>query len=96
MAKTSHARRRDPQRTIGLYKSYSFRNKDPIIDMLRTACAPFKYEDIEEKSGVSRRTLWNWFHGTTISPRYCTVAAVVRGLGIIARIGEYPKGRGRG
>jgi hypothetical protein len=66
-----------------LYKSYSFRNKDPVIDYLRTAVqrSGTKHSKISEASGVSAGTLNNWFHGTTKRPQFATVAAVARSLG---------------
>ena len=65
------------------YKSYVFRDKDPIIDVLRTAVADSKrkYSAIQEDSGVSTTTLYNWFHGATRRPQFCTVNAVARALG---------------
>jgi DNA-binding phage protein len=68
---------------IKLYKSYSFRDKDPVIDHLRTAVQKSgnKYSKISEDSGVSSGTLSNWFEGTTKRPQFATVAAVARSLG---------------
>ena len=65
------------------YQSYLFRNKDPVIDRLRTIIADqdvtFTY--IENKSGVTTKTLHNWFQGKTKRPMHCTVAAVASALG---------------
>ena len=65
------------------YQSYLFRNKDPVIDRLRTIIADqdvtFTY--IENKSGVTAKTLHNWFQGRTRRPQHCTVAAVAAALG---------------
>lgn len=71
------------KRTIISYKTYSFKEKDPCIDALRTIIADEKasYTEIHERSGVSANTLWNWFHGTTKRPQYATVMAVARSLG---------------
>lgn len=67
-----------------LYKSYNFRNKDPIIDELRTAIADegCSYAEVAEWSGVTTQTLRNWFSGPTKRPQFATVMAVVRGMGL--------------
>jgi hypothetical protein len=65
------------------YKSYSFVEKDPIIDALRTAVSASKkkYSTLHADSGVSTSTIHNWFHGRTRRPQFATVAAVARALG---------------
>lgn len=69
--------------TLKLYKSYSFTDKDPIIDKIRTMIRDEKIEhgDLADQSGVSVTTLWNWFYGNTKRPQFATVAAVVRSMG---------------
>lgn len=69
--------------TIQLYKSYSFKDKDPVIDELRTLVkdSGASYKDIHEESGVSATTLSNWFQGETRRPQYATIMAVARSLG---------------
>jgi len=69
--------------TIKTYKSYNFRNKDPIIDRLRTIISDqdVTYKYIENKSGVTTSTLHAWFNGKTRRPQHCTVAAVAAVLG---------------
>ena len=44
-----------------LYLSYNFRNKDPIIDKLRTLVkdSGHTYKEIHEESGVTEGTLRN-------------------------------------
>jgi hypothetical protein len=81
-----------------LYKSYAFRNKDPVVDILRTAlqleadAQGIKFSkvlaDVALKSGVRDQTLRNWFFGPTISPRYCCVAAVANVIRASWRVGE--------
>jgi transcriptional regulator with XRE-family HTH domain len=66
-----------------LYKSYVFKDKDPIIDRLATI---FKDEGVNNNqvsaaSGVSSSTLHNWFLGDTMRPQFCTIMAVSRALG---------------
>jgi hypothetical protein len=66
-----------------LYKSYIFKEKDPIIDAMRTAFedAGGKYSKISERSGVSYSTIRNWFHGPTRRPQFATVAEFAIGCG---------------
>ena len=73
------------------YKSYLFRNKDPIIDRLRTLISDqdVSHSYIELHSGVTARTLYAWFHGETRRPQYSTVAAVAAVLGY--DVGFIPK-----
>jgi len=69
--------------TLRLYRSYNFRDKDPVIDTLRTAvrASGMSYQDISEASDVSTSTLYHWFHGETKRPTHAAVMAVVRALG---------------
>ena len=66
-----------------LYKSYVFKTKDPVIDKTRTIVqdAGLSYTEISNKSGVSPATMYNWFHGATKRPQFCTVNAVARACG---------------
>lgn len=66
-----------------IYGSYSFIDKDPVIDLVRTAIQREKvsYEAIERDSGVTTQTLRNWFNGRTKRPQYATVAAVFKAMG---------------
>jgi len=66
-----------------LYKTYSFRDNDPVIDLLRTAIKDrgVKYSHIEAESGVTVNTLYNWFSGTTKRPQFATAKAVARAIG---------------
>ena len=72
-----------PHGPLKLYKSYSFVDKDPIIDRIRTLISDEKIEhgDLADQSGVSASTLYNWFYGDTKRPQFATVAAVVRSMG---------------
>lgn len=65
------------------YKSYVFKDKDPVIDKVRTIVADsgFSYTDISEDSGVSTTAMYGWFHGATRRPQFCTVNAVARACG---------------
>ena len=65
------------------YKSYSFLDKDPIIDEIRTVIkdSGVSHKWIEEESGVTAVTLRAWFYGTTKKPQAATINAVLRSLG---------------
>jgi hypothetical protein len=65
------------------YKSYSFVDKDPIIDEVRTIVqlSGATYKKIEEDSGVTSKTLRDWFDGQTRKPQAATLNAVARALG---------------
>jgi transcriptional regulator with XRE-family HTH domain len=65
------------------YKSYSFVDKDPIIDRIRTIVADEgeSYKEIQLRSSVSASTLYNWFEGDTKRPQFATIMAVARSLG---------------
>jgi len=68
---------------VKIYKSYNFRNKDPVIDLLRTAIKDSgdSHAEVADASGVSAQTLYNWFSGTTKRPQFATVQAVARSIG---------------
>jgi hypothetical protein len=65
------------------YKSYSFIDKDPIIDEIRTVYenSGANYRWVHEHSNVSTATLNNWFSGKTKRPQAATANAVLRALG---------------
>lgn len=76
---------------LKLYKSYMFRDKDPVIDAVRTVVEDSKknWKTISTDSGVSRTTIRNWFLGSTKRPQFATVAAVVSACGQSIRIGNF-------
>lgn len=71
------------KRMFGMYPTYSFKEKDPVIDELRSMIAEegLSYKQIHEVSGVSKTTLYNWFSGDTRRPQHASVMAVVRMAG---------------
>jgi hypothetical protein len=66
------------------YKSYNFVDKDPVIDLVRTAVQSSKlsYKQIHERSNVSTGTFYSWFHKKTRKPQFATVAATLLALGV--------------
>jgi hypothetical protein len=64
------------KRGLNLYKSYVFRDKDPIINAMRTAFedAGGSFKSISMRSNVSYSTVHNWFKGKTRRPQFATVA----------------------
>jgi hypothetical protein len=69
-------------RTLKLYKSYSFRDKDPIIDAFRTL------KDDSDTSatriaevGPSTSTIHKWLKGKTRRPQFAAVWAAARACG---------------
>lgn len=68
---------------VTIYKTYRFRDKDPIIDELRTAVKDegLSYQDIHLMSNVTVTTLRNWFEGETRRPQHATIMAVARAVG---------------
>lgn len=64
------------------YKSYSFVDKDPIIDLVRTLIQHQHHsiKKISEDSGVNQGTIMNWIYGTTKRPQAASLNAVLRAL----------------
>lgn len=71
------------KRGIITYRSYLFKEKDPVIDALRTAVqdSTLSYQDIHHASGVSVGTLNKWFYGDVRRPQFATVSAVALACG---------------
>ena len=65
------------------YPTYSFIEKDPIIDLLHTQLTRkhITIKDLALSSGVSPGTIRNWFYGETKRPSHATVKAVAIALG---------------
>ena len=77
------------------YKSYSFVDKDPIIDEIRTVfqSSGMSYKTVHENSGVATATLYAWFDGPTRKPQAATINAVLRSMGF--KLGIVPMKGGR-
>jgi hypothetical protein len=68
----------------GIYKSYSFKDHDPIldaIDTVHTLAGRPTFKKLSEDSGVSVTTLGNWRSRKTKQPRSAGVEAVLRAMG---------------
>jgi predicted transcriptional regulator len=65
------------------YKSYSFVDKDPMIDQVRTIIQDSgkTYKHIAEDSGVNTGTIRKWLDGATKKPQAASLNAVLRSLG---------------
>jgi transcriptional regulator with XRE-family HTH domain len=68
---------------LRLYRSYSFIDKDPVIDRIRTIVKDegLSYQEIHFIAGVAAGTLKGWFEGEVRKPQYATIAAVTYALG---------------
>ena len=67
---------------MNLYNSYSFKDKDPMIDVLRTALQDdgIDWRDLPEFVNVSYATYKNWFEGRTLRPSLRAFAVTVQAL----------------
>lgn len=65
------------------YKTYKFRNQDPVIGTIKTMFleADVKKVELHKMSGVASSTIYNWFRGKTRHPRNDTIEAAGRALG---------------
>lgn len=80
-----------------MLKTYRFTDKDPIIDVLRTAIQDYAaienikfstaLSQVAEGTGISLGTLYNWFSGPTRYPQYRSIAAVVIFLRLRLEVG---------
>jgi hypothetical protein len=64
---------------------YRFIEKDPIIDVVRTAYAKAgspPLARLERESGVCAGTIANWLYGETRKPQNWSVGAVLAALGV--------------
>ena len=82
-------KKREPRGTLRLYKSYMFRNKDPVIDELRTIVSDAygrvghkAYKQIEADGGPSITCMTAWFEGDTKRPQSASVEAAGRAMGM--------------
>jgi hypothetical protein len=76
-----------PRGFINKYRCYNFKNKNPVIDKMRTALqdeglfAKNKRKLLHDLTGVSMSTYDGWFEGETLSPRHETIMATMSAIG---------------
>lgn len=76
-------------RTIGTYRAYNFRAKDPVIDELRTIVEDHfgrrvnggDLRNIAEGGGPTVGCMRGWFFGTVKRPTNPTIEAAGRSIG---------------
>ena len=73
-----------------LYKSYMFKDKDPVIDEMRTLLqdeygagklTERAFKDVEEQGGPAPGTIRNWLYGDTKRPQNASIEAAGRAIG---------------
>jgi len=69
---------------IHIYNTYRFKNKDPIIDVLRTIVKDegLSYAQICREGNMSPTPPYNWFHGKTKRPQHASIKAFVRACSV--------------
>ncbi len=74
---------RKPKRNhiIPIYSSYSFIDKDPVIDEIRTMIGETPLWKVSEDCDVRVGTIRGWLFGKTKRPQSASIEAVGRGLG---------------
>lgn len=63
------------------FKSYVFRQTDPVLDALMPMLRSHKVSQLNEMSGVSKATIRNWKKKKTRRPQFATVSAVALATG---------------
>ena len=66
-----------------IYNSYSFTDKDPVIDELRDVMERESVTVVElaEMSGVSYSAIIGWLYGKVKRPQHATLEACMRSMG---------------
>jgi hypothetical protein len=74
---------------LRLYRSYVFRNKDPVVDELRTiindtfgSVSHKALKQIEADGGPTISAMDGWFKGNTKRPQSASVEAAGRAMGM--------------
>ena len=67
-----------------VYDTYRFKDKDPIIDAIRTLREDLKisWTELSERTKVSPTTYYNWDMGSTRRPQAATLIATAVALGV--------------
>ena len=89
MRKNGHHKSGNGHSRTPLYKSYVFRDKDPVIDELRTLAEQhFGHRidgnvltQIADDGGPTSGCMWAWFFGDTKRPQNPTIEAAGRAMG---------------
>jgi len=90
MAKTSrHKTNGHKGRGFIRYEAYSFKDKDPVIDELRTLLQDMNggkldgsiFKKVHENGGPTEGCLRAWFFGKTMRPQNPTIEAAGRAMG---------------
>lgn len=70
-------------RTIKVYKSYNFVDKDPSIDFVHSLMDRHNMspQKVQDGGGPTAATVYNWINGKTKRPQFCTVAAATLACG---------------
>ena len=68
---------------LPLYKSYVFKERDPIIDafIALRASAKMSFSKIHEEGGPTTSTLRAWEHDKVKRPQHATIAAAASAVG---------------
>lgn len=72
---------------VKFYRTYRFKDKDPVIDAMRTIIQQehIKQAAAAQISGLAAATLQNWFHGETRNPQNSSITAFTSSLGYVRR-----------
>lgn len=65
------------------YKTYNFKDHDPILDKLATVMeeGSLSWQEVHERSGVHPTTILAYVHRLVKRPRHATIAAVFAAYG---------------
>jgi hypothetical protein len=85
-------------KSMRVYDTYRFKDKDPVIDIARTCVDIFASTNgikftkalnvLSKASGVSVGCMNGWFYGVTRRPLFCSVVAVVYATGRTVTVGD--------
>lgn len=66
-----------------VYRTYSFADEDPILGVMLSLVDDSKLTvaEINERTNVSKATIYNWKKRKTKRPQFCTIAAVAGAVG---------------
>lgn len=66
-----------------VYRTYSFVDEDPILGIMLSLVDDSKLSisEVNERTNVSKTTLYNWRQRKTKRPQFCTIAAVAGAVG---------------